>query len=228
MTQLILSALLQHLIDADTYLFLSINSMHAPFWDVFMPLYSDKFVWAFFYLSILYVIARNYSLKVTLVWLLAVILVIAMCDQVTAHLIRPMVARLRPSNLENPISDAVHIVNGYRGGSFSFPSAHAANSSGLAFFVVLLFRRKCLSVAIILWAILTCYSRLYLGVHYFGDLLVGVIIGCLGASLVYYLLIWIAHIKKPKQLKHVYVPLVTLGLTIFVFLVISVVRTYVL
>ena len=62
----------------------------------------------------------------------------------------------------------------------------------------------------------------------FGDLLVGVIIGCLGASLVYYLLIWIAHIKKPKQLKHVYVPLVTLGLTIFVFLVISVVRTYVL
>ena len=48
------------------------------------------------------------------------------------------------------------------------------------------------------------------------------------ATLVYYLLIWIAHIKKPKQLKHVYVPLVTLGLTIFVFLAISVVRTYVL
>ena len=228
MTQLVLSSLLQYLIDADTQLFLSINSMHAPFWDVFMPLYSAKFVWAFFYLSILYVIARNYSLKVTLVWLLAAILVITVCDQVTAHLIRPMVARLRPSNLENPISDAVHIVNGYRGGSFSFPSAHAANSTGLALFVILLFRRKWLSIAIIVWAMLTCYSRLYLGVHYFGDLLVGVVIGCIGASLVYYLLIWIAKIKKPQQLKHVFVPLVTLGLTVFVFLAISVVRTFIL
>ena len=228
MTQLILSVLLQHLIDADTHLFLSINSMHNSFWDVFMPLYSAKFVWSFFYLSILYVIARNYSLKTTLIWLLAAIVVIAVCDQVTAHLIRPMVARLRPSNLDNPISDAVHIVNGYRGGSFSFPSAHAANSSGLAFFVVLLFRRKCLSVAIILWAMLTCYSRLYLGVHYFGDLLVGVIIGCLGASLVYYLLVRIAKIKKPDHLRDVSVPLIPLGMTVFVFLAISVVRTYIL
>ena len=225
MSYILLTTFMQFVIDADTWLFLSVNSMHNSFWDVFMTLYSAKLVWCFFYVSILYLIARNYSLKVTMAWLLAVVLVIAICDQVTASLIRPMVARLRPSNLENPISSTVHIVNGYRGGSYSFPSAHAANSWGLALFVILLFRKRWLSLTIILWAIVTCYSRMYLGVHYFGDLFIGMIIGCLGATLVYYMLMWIAKFQKPKEVKHELVPVITLLATVLVFLVISTFET---
>lgn len=103
-----------------------------------------------------------------------------LADQVCSSLIRPVVARLRPANLENPIVDMVYIVNGYRGGSYGFPSCHAANSFGLALYVVFTFRKRWLSLFIIAWAVLNCYTRIYLGVHYPGDLLVGGIIGGFG------------------------------------------------
>lgn len=92
-------------------------------------------------------------------------------------LIRPEVCRLRPSNPENPLSEMVHIVGGYRGGSYGFPSCHAANSFALASFLTLLFANRKLSLFIFAWAVLNSYSRVYLGVHYPGDLLVGAIIG---------------------------------------------------
>ncbi len=221
MTYLLLTSWLQQLKDADTQLLLSINAHHSPFWDVFMSLYSSTFVWAFFYASILYVIVKNYSWKTTLMWLIAVILIIVFCDQLSSHVIRPAVARLRPSNLDNPISDTVHIVDGYRGGNYSFPSAHAANSWGLAAFVIILFRKWWLSLTLVIWAILNCYSRMYLGLHYPGDLFTGMIIGCLGALAFYYLLMWIAKIQKPKELKHTFVPLIALGISIFTFMAIS-------
>lgn len=90
---------------------------------------------------------------------------------------RPSVCRLRPSNPENPLSEMVHIVGGYRGGSYGFPSCHAANSFALASFLTLLFANRKLSLFIFAWAVLNSYSRVYLGVHYPGDLLVGAIIG---------------------------------------------------
>ena len=64
---------------------------------------------------------------------------ITFADQMCSSIIRPVVARLRPANPDNPIVDMVYIVNGYRGGSYGFPSCHAANSLGLAMFVVFLF-----------------------------------------------------------------------------------------
>lgn len=82
-----------------------------------------------------------------------------------------------PSNPENPLSEMVHIVGGYRGGSYGFPSCHAANSFALASFLILLFANRKLSLFIFAWAVLNSYSRVYLGVHYPGDLLVGAIIG---------------------------------------------------
>ena len=216
-----MATFLQYLIEADTDFFLKVNSWHSPFWDVFMPLFSAKYVWVYFYI-------RNYSIKVTLLWLLAVVVLITFCDQFSASVIRPMVARLRPSNLDNPLSEVVHVVNGYRGGNYSFPSAHAANSWALAAFMTLLFRRTWISCTVVLWAVVTCYSRLYLGVHYFGDLLVGMFIGCLFAALVYYLLVWIARIKKPLEVRHAFMPIYTLGITIVCFLVIAAIETYLL
>jgi len=219
-----LTAFFQHIIDLDTSISLGVNAWHSQFWDVFMPLYSSKYVWVCFYLSILYVVARNYSWRWAVLWLLAGVAVITICDQVTASLIRPWVARLRPSNLENPVSDVVHVVNGYRGGSYSFPSAHAANSWGLAIFITLLFRKRLLSWAIIIWAIATCYSRLYLGVHYFGDLVTGTLIGCLSASFVYFLIMRVTKLKKPEEVIHDWVPVVVLALTVLTFLGIATVK----
>lgn len=112
-----------------------------------------------------------------------------LCGSYRAHdnLCRPNVQQYHPPGSGTPASrqsgQPVYIVNGYRGGSYGFPSCHAANSLGLAMFVVFLFRKRWLSIFIVTWAILNCYTRIYLGVHYPGDLLVGGIIGGFGGWL---------------------------------------------
>ena len=216
-----LTSLLQHLIDLDTTLLLEINSHHSPFFDVFMPLYSGKWVWVPFYASLVFVIARNYSWKVTLLSLLTAAVIITFSDQVSAQLLRPEVERLRPSNLQNPISETVHIVNGYRGRNYSFPSAHAANSWALVTYVILLFRRKWLSLMMVAWAVLMCYSRMYLGVHYMGDLLAGMIIGAIGAMIMYWIFSSFSHHKAPTKVRDMWAPIVTGCFTVLVFVAIS-------
>ena len=94
------------------------------------------------YATILYILLRNFHWKVVVCYVAAIALTITFADQMCSSIIRPVVARLRPANPDNPIVDMVYIVNGYRGGSYGFPSCHAANSLGLAMFVVFLFRRR--------------------------------------------------------------------------------------
>ena len=112
----------------------------------------------------------------------------------SSSLIRHAVGRLRPANLDNPISDLVHVVNGYRGGRYGFPSSHAANSFGLVFFLFFLMRKSPLPAIMTVWAIVNCYSRIYLGVHYPGDILCGSLVGLLGAAIV-----WLVYRKLTKQ-----------------------------
>ena len=101
----------------------------------------------------------------------------------SASLIRPVVARLRPANLDNPLSAMVHVVDGYRGGAYGFPSSHAANTAGLTFFVIQVFRKRAMLWLMVGWMLLVCYSRMYLGVHFLGDILVGIIIGAVIGTL---------------------------------------------
>lgn len=161
----------------DTQVFLALNGLHAPYFDAFMKLFTGKWIWVPMYAAVLFAVVRNYRWRQTLAVLVCVALAITIADQVCATLIRPEVCRLRPSNPENPLSEMVHIVGGYRGGSYGFPSCHAANSFALASFLTLLFANRKLSLFIFAWAVLNSYSRVYLGVHYPGDLLVGAIIG---------------------------------------------------
>ena len=149
----------------------------------------------------------------------AIALTITFADQVCATLIRPWVARPRPANEFSPIADLVYIVNERRGGRFGFPSCHASNSFGLAFFLVFLFRKRWLSLFICLWAAVNCYTRIYLGLHYPGDLIVGMIIGGCGAGLMYYLLTRVTkeNFRQAKQTEVIiYVGLATiLGILIY-------------
>ena len=161
--------MIQLLVNTDQNLLLYLNGFHNAFGDYFMSTFTGKWIWVPMYASILYVLLKNFNWKITLCCLTAIALTILFADQVCASLIRPAVERLRPSNPANPISDLVHIVNNYRGGRYGFPSCHASNSFGLAFFLVFLFRKRWLSLFILLWATLNCYTRIYLGVHYPGD-----------------------------------------------------------
>lgn len=198
---------LQGLIDVDTDIFLSINRMHNTFFDYFMSAYSGKAIWVPMYAALLYVMLRNFSWKVTLMCAIGVALTITFADQVCATFIRPYVERMRPSNLNNPLSEMVHIVNNHRGGRYGFPSCHAANTFGLAFYIFFVFRQKWLTVYMMSWAFLTCYSRVYLGVHYPGDLLAGTIVGAIGAYLMYRLFMMASKYKRPKQVNHANTPI---------------------
>lgn len=173
--------------DIDARLLLIVNGAHSPFFDSVMWCVSGRWIWVPFYAVLAYLLFRRMSWKRASICLVTIGLIILAADQTCATLIRPEIGRLRPANLNNPLSSFVHVVNGYRGGRYGFPSCHAANTFALAVFMSLVIRHKWFTVMMFSWAFIVSYSRMYLGVHYFGDLFCGATIGSLFAVLFYYL-----------------------------------------
>ena len=173
--------------DIDARLLLIVNGAHSPFFDSVMWCISGRWIWVPFYAVLAYLLFRRMSWKRASICLVTIGLINLAADQTCATLIRPEIGRLRPANLNNPLSSFVHVVNGYRGGRSGFPSCHAANTFALAVFMSLVIRHKWFTVMMFSWAFVVSYSRMYLGVHYFGDLFCGATIGSLFAVLFYYL-----------------------------------------
>lgn len=160
----------------DEQLFFIVNSNHTAFVDALMYCISQKAVWIPFYLSIVYVVWRNYSWKGVLGVLLMVGIGMLFTDWGNAHLLRPWIGRLRPSNPDNPIAPMVHIVNGRVGHGYGFPSAHSANIWLLVFVTHYWFRNRLLTTTMTMVAMAVCYSRVYLGYHYPGDIAGGLLL----------------------------------------------------
>ena len=219
--QLYKRSMLDYLIQIDQDFLLLVNGCHNLFLDGVMYLYSEKIVWLPFYLSLVYVIAKNFSWRVALFIIVALALVVFISDQVSAKLVRSWVDRYRPSHDEN-ISSMVHIVFGKRGGQWSFPSSHAANAWGLAVFLILLFRKRWFSLLMIVWALLMCYSRMYLGMHFFGDLLAGALIGTIAALLVWLIVKRWSGYQRAKNWKHLMVPAAIWLATLVVLCILSI------
>lgn len=177
--------MIEYLNQLDTSVFLFFNGIHNSFFDRLMMLYTGRFIWIPMYATILFILIKSFKPKMVVVYLAAIGIAIALTDQTCSSLIRPLVERMRPSNLDNPLSEFTYIVDGYRGGRYGFPSCHAANSFALSVFMSCLIARRRFTMFIIGWAVLNSYSRLYLGVHYPGDLLVGSVIGSLYGFLCY-------------------------------------------
>lgn len=226
MISILLMSLFDTLLNWDTSVTLAINGFHCGYLDNFMMMYSGRFIWIPLYLSLFVVMLRNFPLKPVICNLLVVVILITLCDQIVSSGIRPLFYRLRPANLENPISTLIHVVDGYRGGRYGFPSAHAANCWGACFFVSYLFRRSVLAYALVVWALLMCWSRVYLGVHYFGDVLCGMLVGLVNASIVYYLFQhYLRKYAKPFHPKEnpcrLYTPAVVCGIETLGMLIIA-------
>lgn len=175
--------ILKHL---DTNLFLAINGLYAPFFDGFMYMVSEKFMWVPLYASVLYVLIKHW--KKEAIWLiLALVLCIVISDQVSSHILKNLVQRLRPSHADN-LKGMVHLVKGYSGGLYGFASSHAANSFSFALLSSLIFKRKIYTYSIFVWVLITVYSRIYLGVHYPFDIVGGVVVGSIAALGCYWIL----------------------------------------
>ncbi|RED95617.1 phosphatase PAP2 family protein [Marinoscillum furvescens] len=164
--------MLETLLQWDTDLFLALNGLGTPHLDQTMSFLSNKYVWIPMYLYLIFRLYQRHNRSFYLP-LLALILVIVCTDQITASILKPYFERLRPC--KDPLLEGlVYTVGKCRG--FSFASGHAANTFGLAAFFYFL-EKSPLAIALLVWAALVSYSRIYLGVHYPTDVTVGALIG---------------------------------------------------
>ncbi len=175
---------LEQLIDIDKQLLLAMNGSDSLFWDGVMQVYTTTIIWIPFALALVYLLIKNNNLMNFIVLLVMCALVIALADGITSTICKPLFARFRPTH-DPEIMYMVDVVNNYRAYKYGFMSSHAANSFGIAVFVILLVKNRLLSVSVVLWALLNCYSRIYLGVHYPGDIICGAFVGILCGVLVY-------------------------------------------
>jgi len=169
--------MLETLKSLDETIFLFLNAHHNLFFDRLMWLFSNRFFWVPLYAWFLWILYKKYPRHYWTV-LVAILLMIVASDQF-CNLIKNNVMRLRPSQ-EPHLEGLVHLVDG-NGGLYGFYSAHASNAFAVAMFMIFSIGRKMKYIppVSLAYAVLTAYSRVYMGVHYPGDILVGVIIGSL-------------------------------------------------
>ena len=180
---------MQTLTDIDRSVLAFFNGSDSLFVDNLAVILTSGLTWIPLYLSLLYVVIKNNeTMKQIMLVIGCMILSIVLSDGVADFIVKPMVERLRPSN-DPLIKYTVNVVEGIRGNSYSFFSAHASNTFCIAMFFSLLVRNKVFVVTMVSWSLINCWTRMYLGLHYPSDILVGLIWGGVSGSLAYYIYI---------------------------------------
>ena len=188
---------IQRLVDIDKQVMLALNGSDSLYMDGVMKIYTTTAVWIPVAAVLLFIVIKNNTPRNTLLIILSVALTILLTDKVSSDIIKPLVGRLRPSH-DPEFMHLIDTFNGYRSGSFSFTSSHACNSFGIFMFISLLIKNRTLSLSLLAWAIINSFSRIYLGVHFTGDILCGAIVGTL-LGLTVYLLYAFIHKKIERQ-----------------------------
>lgn len=170
--------MLQKINELDRELFLYLNNLGNPAWDTFWLLVTDKWTAIPLYALLLYLIFRKFGLKGTLITAVLIALLITATDQL-ANVFKHGFQRPRPCGQEGIMESARFLAA--RCGRYGYFSAHASNTAGVAIFIGLILKRyyKYLIFLLLIWSLVVSYSRIYLGVHYPGDVLTGMVIGAL-------------------------------------------------
>jgi undecaprenyl-diphosphatase len=176
--------MLEWLENIDRIIFLKVNGLHTAFLDALIPALTYFPTWIPLFLVVLYFLYRRYKNRVWIIVVSAALMIL--CADQSANLFKNNVKRYRPTH-NTEIGQQVHIVDNYRGGQYGFVSGHAANSFALAVFLLLIFRDQKwkLKIWFVVWALLVCYTRIYLGVHYPLDILGGALLGSFWAFVFY-------------------------------------------
>lgn len=197
--------MLEKELELEKDLFFTLNGSESIFLDNFFWLYSYKWCWIPFYACFLFVFFYKKNWKEIILISLSITLLIILCDQIASGFFKPFFERFRPTH--HPyFREHVDMVFGYRGGGkYGFISSHASNAFGFATFTAFLFRNRIFTLTIILFALINGYSRIYLGVHFISDVIVGALIGIMCGYVVYQLYqIGRVHLLKTSktELKH--------------------------
>lgn len=186
--------MLESLIELDQQLFLWLNGLHADWLDPIMLFITKRNPWIPLYALILFLVIRKLKWQ-SWSMILAFALLITLADQAASGFFKPFFERLRPCH-EPAIQDLVHMVKGC-GGQYGFASSHASNTFALAFFLWFIYRNNYAKI-MIGWAVVVSYSRIYVGVHYPGDIIMGAILGVIAAVITYqlYKRIFPNHLEK--------------------------------
>lgn len=138
---------------------------------------TEMWLWIPLYLLLLYLVFKQYGKRGW--WILLAVAVVILCsDQLSAHVCKPLFHRLRPCF--NPdLEGLVHLPKGLPGGRYGFVSSHAANTFAVAAFLTAALRKRYRGIGwgLFAWALISSYSRIYVGVHYPGDILAGAALG---------------------------------------------------
>lgn len=161
----------------DKQLLLSVNGSDSLYLDRIAHTLTTALTWIPLYISLFYLVLKNNeNFRKVLMIIGAAALCVMLAGMFDDLIVKPGVARWRPTH-DPEIGQLVDIVDGYRGGNYGFFSAHAANTFSIAVFFCWLVRERLLSVMMVIWSLTNCWTRLYLGVHYPGDILVGLLWG---------------------------------------------------
>lgn len=179
--------------------FFALNGSDSVFWDQFMWLFSGKVVWLPSAVLILFVLCYKKDWRESVLILLAIVLVMTLCDQFASGFCKPLFTRFRPTHHPD-FMEQVKTVFNYRGGLYGFISSHATNAFGVAMLMTLIMRNRWLGWTLFLWAALTAYTRVYLGVHFISDVIPGVIAGVLFGYLVYKLYLFVRRKWLPVEI----------------------------
>jgi len=205
MTDLLLAAeeVGTDLIALDKQWLLAVNGSDSLYLDRVAHVLTTALTWLPIYLSLFYVVLHNNdNFRKVLCVLAGAGLCVLLAGTVDDMIVKPMVARWRPTH-DPEIGMLVDVVDGYRGGRYGFFSAHASNTFSIAVYFCWLIRSRLLSIALVIWSFTNCWTRMYLGVHFPGDILVGLTWGFIVGTCVYYLYYRVT--KRMSITRHRYV-----------------------
>lgn len=166
---------MHEIIQEDRSLFLFLNNWGSQSFDQLWIMISGTWIWIPLYVIFLYLLYKNYQLRNLVFILIFIALGVTVSDQL-AGIFKTGISRLRPCH-DPTLTGLMRVVK--CGGQFGFYSSHAANTFFIATFMSLLLYKKFKLLPYILyfWAIVVSYSRIYLGVHFPLDILMGALMG---------------------------------------------------
>lgn len=183
--------MIEYFEEIDRQIVLAINSWYSPLLDEVMWWISARITWIPLYIFILILAFKKLTKEHFVFFLLFAIIAVIVTDLVSVHLFKNVFLRYRPSH-NLLLSNQLHYYqisqgNFYKGGEYGFISSHAANFFAIATasFLVLKKTYSKLKWLLLFAGIIICFSRIYLGVHYLSDVIVGGAIGSLIAFLLY-------------------------------------------